>query len=298
MTSFDQSKRQPQLESVRFEKLEDSCIKYNFEHLKLLLQPRPQETHKGNNGHVLVVGGDLGFAGATMMAAEAALRSGTGLVSIATRKEHISCVTSYRPEIMCHGIEDAKTLENLIKKATTIIVGPGLGQSLWSHMMFNISLEANIPTVLDADGLNILAKSECRLSEHCVLTPHAGEAAKLIGCSVEDIQNNRIRAIHNLRNKYAKCIVLKGSGTLILDQNQETPVLCAYGNPGMSSGGTGDVLSGVIGGLLAQGFNTNTAAVLGVYIHSIAADIASQQGERGMIATDLMPNIRRLVNQM
>lgn len=277
-------------------RIENQVIKYTFDNLKTLLQPRQKISHKGSYGHVLIIGGDYGFVGAVMMSAEAALRTGAGLVTVATRTSHISCVASYRPEIMCHGIDNIETLKYLIKKATTIVLGPGLGESAWSNMLFDTAIDTDLPVVLDADGLNILAKTNVSLNGNFILTPHEGEAARLIGCSADDIQYNRISSIYKLKEKYKKSIILKGHGTLILNSDQEMPVLCECGNPGMSSGGTGDVLSGVIGGLLAQGFGVNTAAVLGVYIHSFAADKAAIHGERGMIATDLMPYIRGIVN--
>jgi len=283
--------------NIDFEKVAEGCIKYTFDNLKVILHPRSRLSHKGDNGHVVVVGGDYGFMGAAIMAAEAALRVGAGLVSIATRREHASYITSYRPEVMCHAVEEASTLQALLEKATTIILGPGLGQSAWAQMMFNIALKANLHTVLDADGLNILAKSGGVLSDHCILTPHPSEAARLLCCSSLEIQHDRLHAIHALRAKYGKCIVLKGSGSLILgEQDNKMTVLCEYGNPGMGSAGMGDVLSGVIGGLMAQGYSATTSAILGVYVHSFAADIAALEGERGMLATDLMPHIRHLVN--
>ena len=283
------------ISDIAFDQVSKNCIKYTFDDLQALFQPRSRLTHKGDNGHVVVIGGDYGFAGATTMAAEAALRVGAGLVSVATRKDHAAYITSACPEVMCHAAEDTSALHGLLKRATTVVLGPGLGQSAWAHMMLNAALDVNLPTVLDADGLNILAKSDRALSDQCILTPHSGEAARLIACSVTEIQNDRLGAIRTLRDKYKKCIVLKGAGTLILDEHVPA-VLCEYGNPGMSSGGMGDVLSGVIGGLLAQGFDTRTAAILGVYVHSFAADLASKDGERGMRVTDLMPYLRHLVN--
>jgi len=284
------------LPELAFSGLKGDCTTFTFDNLKALIHPRSRLSHKGDNGHVLIIGGDYGFAGAVIMAAEAALRTGAGLVSVATRKEHVSCAITYRPEIMCHAIEDADSVQYLLDKATVIVLGPGLGQSDWSQMMFNAVKKISKPIVLDADGLNLLAKNPQHIGNNYVLTPHPGEAARLLNCSTHEIQNDRLKAMRNISAAYGGCVALKGAGTLIAGVNGII-TLCEYGNPGMGSGGMGDVLSGVIGGLLAQGFDAELATILGVYVHSYAADIlAREEGERGILATDLIPCIRSLLN--
>lgn len=255
---------------------------------------RNRAAHKGDFGHVLVIGGDDGMGGAARLSAEAALRVGAGLVSVATRAEHVASVTGNRPEIMCHAVKNASDLSGLIQKATVIVLGPGLGQSDWSRELFAMALNAKQPKIVDADGLNLLSEHSFEYHDW-ILTPHLGEAARLLHCTVEDIQANRIKAVKKLSDQYGGIIVLKGANTLI-QAVDERPYICSAGNPGMASGGMGDVLSGVIGGLLAQYFSLLSAAKTGVLLHAMAGDLAAVNGERGLLASDLMPYLRQLVN--
>lgn len=259
------------------------------------LQPRPRSAHKGHFGHVLIIGGDLGYSGAPGMAAEAAARVGAGLVSLATRPGNAASITNLRPEIMAHGIEKPSDILPLINKANVIAIGPGLGQSEWSKMLFARVLETRHPLIVDADALNLLAADPVRQSRW-LLTPHPGEAARMLDIDTTRLQADRFTAIHTLQEKYGGVIVLKGSGSLIADQDGEVYV-CDGGNPGMATGGMGDVLTGVLAGLVAQGLTLSRAATLGVCLHARAGDeAAAEGGERGMLATDLMPWLRRLVN--
>lgn len=267
----------------------------DWEQIKLLLPQRRRDANKGDYGHVLVAGGDYGMGGAVRMAAEAALRVGAGLVSVATRPEHVPIVNSCRPEIMCHQINTPEDLDPLIARATVLVIGPGLGKREWSRNLFNKLLQTSLPKIIDADGLNLLAETSYH-SEEWILTPHPGEASRLLKCTVAEIQEDRPAAATRLQKQYGGVIVLKGAGTLIQGSEPE-PTLCAAGNPGMASGGMGDVLSGVIGGLVAQKLPLLAAAQSGVLIHSLAADMAaSNGGERGLLACDLLPYLRSLVN--
>jgi ADP-dependent NAD(P)H-hydrate dehydratase / NAD(P)H-hydrate epimerase len=267
----------------------------DWEQIKLLLPKRRHDSSKGDYGHVLVVGGDYGMGGAVRMAAEAAMRVGAGLVSVATRPEHVPVVTTCRPEIMCHQISTPADLDVLIARATVLVIGPGLGKREWSRGLFNKLLTAPQPKIVDADGLNLLAETPAHHDEW-ILTPHPGEASRLLKCDIVQIQEDREAAAKNLQIQYGGVIVLKGSGTLVQSAHAE-PVQCAAGNPGMASGGMGDVLSGVIGGLVAQKLSLNDAARAGVLIHSLAADkAATHGGERGLLACDLLPFLRTLVN--
>lgn len=260
------------------------------------LKPRSRIAHKGNFGHVLVVGGDYGMGGAVRMAAEAAARVGAGLISVATRSEHVSMINIARPEIMTHGVEELKQLDPLLQKASVIVFGPGLGTSDWSNMLFDSILATQKPLVIDADALNILALNQ-QTRDNWVLTPHPGEAARLLNTTTRAIQANRLSAIHKLQQKFGGICVLKGSGTLVAAAGEVAHV-CDAGNPGMASGGMGDILSGIVGGLLAQGIGLFNSAKLGVLSHAIAGDIiAAEQGERGMLALDLLPAVRRVLNQ-
>ncbi|MHB1221013.1 MAG: NAD(P)H-hydrate dehydratase [Gammaproteobacteria bacterium] len=258
------------------------------------LKPRTKDWHKGMSGHVLVIGGDEGYSGAARMAAEAALRVGAGLVTVATHPSHAAVLNITCPEIMCRGIHEAHELDDLLEKASMIILGPGLGQSDWSKMIWERSLQAVQPKVVDADALNLLAGTGLT-NDNWVLTPHPGEAGRLLNMSSAEIQQDRLKAIKAIQLQYGGVCVLKGAGSLILAANT-LPALCEKGNPGMASAGMGDVLSGVIGGLIAQGIPLGDAAKIGVYIHALAGDYAAKEGERGMVAMDLMPFLHHLVN--
>jgi len=257
------------------------------------LPTRPRDSHKGDFGHALLIGGDYGLAGAIAMAAEAAGRVGAGLVSVATRPEHALLMPLARPELMTLGVNEVSALKPLLKKATVLAIGPGLGQSDWGRALLSRALEAQLPLIVDADALNLLA-SEPAYSDRWVMTPHPGEAARLLGTNSEEIQQDRFAAAKALQQKYGGVLVLKGSGTIIADAAGLS--VCTAGNPGMASGGMGDVLTGVIAGLIAQGLSIKAAASLAVNLHAQAADAAAEDGERGMLASDLMPHLRRLLN--
>jgi NAD(P)H-hydrate epimerase len=262
--------------------------------VKTGLPRRNRCAHKGDCGHVLVVGGELGYSGAARLAGEAALRVGAGLVSIATRVGHSGLVNLGRPELMSHGVETAEQLVTLLAKVDIIVVGPGLGQSDWAKALFNVAISSGKPMIVDADGLNLLAASPTAKPDW-ILTPHPGEAARLLNCSNADIQQDRFAAAVSLQASYGGVAVLKGAGTLIA--SEQRLAVSNTGNPGMASGGMGDVLSGVIAGLLAQGLTLQDAAQQGVYIQGMAADLAAEKnGERGLLASDLMPYLRQLVN--
>lgn len=284
-----------QFPSELFSYVEPVAEKIQLNSFANYLKPRSRDWHKGLSGHVLVVGGDLGFSGAARMAAEAALRVGAGLVSVATRVENAATMNITCPEIMCHAVTSIKDLEPLVAKADVIVLGPGLGQSAWSKMCWDYSCSQELPLLIDADGLNFLARTN-KTNENWVLTPHPGEAARLIDRTAQLVQEDRLAAIHAINKRYGGVCVLKGAGTLVLGMHA-VPALCDKGNPGMASAGMGDVLSGVIGGLIGQGIPLGDAAKLGVCLHAMAGDLAAKDGERGMIATDLMPYLRRLVNQ-
>lgn len=258
------------------------------------LPKRLRSTHKGHYGHLLLIGGNLGFSGAIRLAAEAALRSGAGLVSVATRHEHAGLLNIGRPELMSHGIESPEQLQALLAKANALVVGPGLGTDEWAQSLFELAMASDLPCVIDADALNLLANSPTKHG-NCLLTPHPGEAARLLDTSNQAICTDRYAAVRQLQQRFNAVSVLKGAGTLIADG--ETIWVNTTGNPGMASGGMGDVLAGVCGALLAQGLPLGEAAKLAVHIHGKAADLAAaESGERGLLASDLFPFIRRLLN--
>jgi NAD(P)H-hydrate epimerase len=245
----------------------------------------------------LCIGGNKGMAGAIRMAGEAALRTGAGLLKVFCHPNSELAVSSGRPELMLI----TQALEQQLKWATCMAVGPGLGQDEWSQALFT-TLARHLqthprPVVIDADGLNILAGSPQKMKNlpDLVITPHSGEAARLLQCSIVDIEHDRYGAAIELANKYQACCILKGAGTIVSDGSQS--FVCTDGNPGMASGGMGDVLTGIVAALLAQRMPALQAAVYGVCLHSAAADkLAAQYGQRGMLATDLFETLRSLVN--
>lgn len=262
------------------------------------LPRRRRDGHKGRYGHVLVIGGDEGFAGAVVMAAQAAARCGAGLTSVATRAANVPVVLSRQPEIMAHAVESVADLAPLLERASVLVIGPGLGQGPWGQSMLRAALESGLPRVLDADALNLLAQGDWRRSDvPQVMTPHPGEAGRLLGAAAAAVNQDRFAAVAALQQQYGGTVLLKGAGTLIASGAVAPLALVRAGNPGMASGGMGDVLSGVIGALLAQHQDAHDAAVVGALAHAVAADhCAAREGERGLLATDLLPDLRRLLN--
>ena len=274
-----------------------SAQRVDLKALRHWLAPRAATAHKGHFGHVMVVGGDLGMAGAAMMSSQAAGRVGAGLVSCATRPEHIAALLAHSPEVMAHGVVSGQEVEPLLERASVLVVGPGLGRQSWGEQLLQKACQLSLPMVLDADALNLLSEgrvvTEAQRS-HWILTPHPGEAARLLGCSTAEINADRFAAATALQQRYGGVVILKGCGTVIASDAGVR--VSGYGNPGMASGGMGDVLSGILGGLLAQGIPAAAAAALGVALHGRAADLAASSGQRGLLATDLIPYLRPLVN--
>lgn len=261
-----------------------------------LVPERQADAHKGQFGHVMVIGGELGYGGAAILAAESAALSGAGLVSLATRSEHVSAALVRRPELMVIGVPSGQELEPYLEHPTVLVVGPGLGRTPWSEQLLQQAFNSGLPLVLDADALNILAQRRIPLPGHCrwVLTPHPGEAARLLECSTQDVQENRIDAVQELHSRFGGVVVLKGAGTLIFDGVQLS--VAKVGNPGLATGGTGDVLSGLIGSLIAQGLELVDAARLAVCLHGNAADLAVEEtGMAGLQASELIPYVRELL---
>jgi NAD(P)H-hydrate epimerase len=241
-----------------------------------------------------VVGGDIGFAGAIRMAAEAALRAGAGMVRVLTHKQHLGPLLTARPELMVQELNE-KSLAEGLEWADVVVLGPGLGQRSWGKNAFKQVTESQKTALFDADALNLLAITPQK-RQNRVLTPHPGEASRLLGCSVKEIESDRLLAARKLSERYGGVVVLKGAGSLI-SQDGGPLALTDVGNAGMATGGMGDVLSGIIGGLLAQKLSLYTATCAGTVVHGAAADrLAVSQGTRGMLATDLLTVIAPLVN--
>ena len=282
-----------QVPSKVYQSVTAACHSIDLDEFHALLGERNADAHKGDFGHVLIIGGNQGMAGSVMLAAEAAARSGSGLVSVATIPAHANMAVHTCREIMVHGVEDISGLKPLLERATVVAIGPGLGQDQWAKNIFSHILELDLPLVIDADALNLLAQDPMRKTSW-ILTPHPGEAARLLHTTTRDAQHQRLASVQTLQQQYQGVCVLKGSGTLVACENEVS--LCTAGNPGMASAGMGDVLTGIISALLAQGFASYNAARFGVQLHAQSADIVAQDGMRGMLASELFTPLRRLVN--
>lgn len=277
-----------------------SCCRAEWRELAKLLPQRKRVAHKGDFGRVLVVGGDHGMAGAALMAAEAVCRVGAGLVYAATRPDHVPAFVAHRPEVMVRGVELAQDIDAMLENADVIVIGPGLGREVWGQQLFQNVMQGNKPVVVDADGLNMLANQNVKPRDNWVLTPHPGEAARLLKCSVDAVERNRFQAVIEIQKQYGGTVILKGAGTLIATVNAENNVvvwLANTGNPGMASGGMGDVLSGILGGLLAQhAIDPAVVAPVAVVLHGEAANVGrSIVGEYSLLASDVLHALPELL---
>lgn len=281
--------------AAAFEGQPASALGYRQSALGRWLAPRRPDAHKGDHGRVLCIGGDHGFGGAIRLCAEAALRCGSGLVSVATRPAHVAAVLAARPELMVRGIDDQDELAQVLRTASVLALGPGLGRGDWAQGLWRTALASGTPCVLDADGLNLLSAGGHALPARTVMTPHPGEAARLLECTVSEVERDRFGAARTLAVRFGAVVVLKGPGSVVAVEGQPCAVIDA-GNPGMAVAGMGDVLTGVIAGLLAQGLDPWEAAVCGTLLHACAGDQAARDGQRGLLALDLMPQLRHLAN--
>lgn len=287
-----------ELADEAFADIAPAALAHRADCLHAFFPLRPRDGHKGANGHVLCIGGERGSGGAILLAAQAALRSGAGLVSVGTRAEHVSALLARCPEAMTHAAEDGASLARLIERADVLAIGPGLGQCEWGQALLRAVLASDKPRVLDADALNLLAGAELDLREDDIITPHPGEAARLLGASSAEVQQDRFAAAAALQANLGCVVVLKGAGSIV-QAAEGAPGVIAAGNPGMGTGGMGDLLTGVIAALRAQGFNAADAGVAGALLHAAAGDAAAREdGERGLLPSDLLPRLRRLANPM
>ncbi|EKS7423473.1 MULTISPECIES: bifunctional ADP-dependent NAD(P)H-hydrate dehydratase/NAD(P)H-hydrate epimerase [Enterobacter] len=257
------------------------------------LPPRRPTSHKGDHGRLVIIGGDHGTAGAIRMTGEAALRCGAGLVRVLTRIENSAPIITARPELMVHELTP-QSLEESLEWADVVVIGPGLGQQAWGKQALQKVENFRKPMLWDADALNLLAINPDKRHNR-ILTPHPGEAARLLNCSVAEIESDRLLSARRLVKRYGGVAVLKGAGTVVA--SDEALGIVDAGNAGMASGGMGDVLSGIIGALLGQKLPLYDAACAGCVAHGVAADkLAARYGTRGMLATDLFCTLRRVVN--
>ena len=290
------------LPSGVYKRQDEQARLLDWQYLKRQLKARNASSHKHQLGHVFILGGDKGMPGAIRMAAEAALRSGAGLVTVVSHKEHTGVLLAGRPELMLSDSDNGHVSSELLSNASSIVIGPGLTDSLWSQNLLSSALECSAAKVIDAGALRLLSVEDGPRNDW-VLTPHAGEAAALLtdhegekeSLNASAVQESRFTSVEMLQLKYGGHIVLKGAGSLLLSPD-ELIQLCPYGNPGMASAGMGDVLSGLVGSLIAQGYELSLASNLAVCIHSMAGDMAAADGQTGLLASDLFPYIRQLMN--
>jgi hydroxyethylthiazole kinase-like uncharacterized protein yjeF len=263
------------------------------------LKPRPKDSNKGMFGTVTVIGGANGMVGAALLAGRAALKLGAGCVHIGMLADNAPVVDLLQPELMLHSATEAlkSTMPDVI------VIGCGLGQSLAAQKLLYDALLLDVPLVLDADALNLIAlRPDLRSMLHtrkapAVFTPHPGEAARLLDCKTEDIQADRAGAALSLAKKLNGSVVLKGAGSLCVTRDGKLH-LNQTGNPGMSSAGMGDVLSGMIAAFIVQGLSADEALLLAVYLHGAAGDeLAKQQATLGMSATEVTEWARWLLNR-
>ena len=268
--------------------------RYDASALTRWLKPRKPTSHKGNHGRLLVIGGDAGPAGAVRMTAEAALRTGSGLVRVLTHKDNIIPILTARPEVMVDELSDER-LKEALEWADVIAVGPGLGQREWGKQALKTVAGSEKPMLWDADALNLLAIS-AEKRQNRIITPHPGEAARLLNIETSEIESDRLHAAQRLAQQYGGVVVLKGAGTIIASEQGEM-AFADVGNAGMASGGMGDLLSGIIASLMGQQLPLFGAACAGCVAHGAAADaVAAQRGTRGMLATDLLDLLWQFVN--
>ncbi|CBG89947.1 bifunctional ADP-dependent NAD(P)H-hydrate dehydratase/NAD(P)H-hydrate epimerase [Citrobacter rodentium] len=268
--------------------------RFDASQLARWLRPRRPTSHKGDHGRLVIIGGDYGTAGAIRMTSEAALRTGAGLVRVLTRRENIAPLLTARPELMVHELTP-QSLEESLQWADVVAIGPGLGQAEWGKKALQKVENFRKPMLWDADALNLLAINPDKRHNR-VITPHPGEAARLLGCSVAEIENNRLHSAQRLVQRYGGVVVLKGAGTVVAAEPNVLGII-DVGNAGMASGGMGDVLSGIISALLGQKLSPYDAACAGCVAHGAAADVlAARVGMRGMLATDLFSTLQRIVN--
>jgi hydroxyethylthiazole kinase-like uncharacterized protein yjeF len=217
------------------------------------------------------------------------------LVTVAVAPENVPAIAAGRPELICLPLTGPAVLAEALERATVVAIGPGLGQSPWARAALAQALACGKPLVADADALNLIAAGPAEPCDHWILTPHPGEAGRLLGIPTGEVQRDRLGALTRLVERYHGIAVLKGAGTLVGAAGR-IPGICTHGNPGMASAGMGDVLTGAIAGVLAQCHDPWQAARVGVLAHALAGDAAARHGERGLIAGDVACELRPCVN--
>ncbi len=282
------------------------CLMIEAMDLAALLPERIEDSHKGTYGSVLVIAGSVNMCGASFFAAKAAYLSGAGLVRIYAPRQNRIILQELLPEAMLvtydpehYGRSDLRILREELKKADVCVAGCGLGQGKTAKKILStVCREAEVPLVLDADALNLMAedpKLSGMISVPAILTPHMGEMSRLSGMKVEDLKKSRLKTASEYASKEHKILVMKDARTVIATPEGKL-YINVTGNNGMSTGGSGDVLSGLIGGLLAQGITPEEAAICGVLLHGLSGDHAAlRKGVRSMIATDILDSVSEIL---
>ncbi len=262
--------------------------------VKAALSPRPRNSHKGDFGHVVVLGGTAGMPGAALLAGEAALRAGAGKVTVATHPLHAAMLVTAVPELMVTGVESTVDVETLLERADVLAFGPGIADDDWSRVAYRAASAATLPQVWDAGALTLLAERPNAV-ERRIITPHPGEAARLLGWSTARVQAERLEALEALVAIAGGVAVLKGACSLVGSIGAAARVV-TRGNPGMATAGMGDVLTGVIAAMLGQGLSLPDAAAIGAEVHAHAGDLAAGDEPRGLVATDVLTALKACVN--
>ena len=272
-------------------------MRMSYKDIKPQLPVRLPSFNKGDNGKVLIIAGASGFGGAAILCGTGALRSGAGLVKVALEKDNYQALLSVRPELMTVDLNSAEALQKAIDWADVIAVGPGLGvNERTQRILDTIDDVIDKYVVYDADALNVLSKYEEKFyNENRVITPHPGEAARLLGCTVEAINADRLGSCYKLWQKFGGVVLLKGAGTIVCDGNRLS--IINEGSPALATGGSGDLLTGIIASLIAQGLGLEMGVIVGACIHARAGAICGQkEGVIGTLPLDVSKYIRELVN--
>lgn len=275
------------------------ALNFNFESLGIRLPQRNNNAHKGSHGKVLVIAGSEGMGGAGILASEASLYCGSGLVTLFTHKSNVEASLVRNPEIMALGIQDRiESPDNI----DVFLLGPGFTNDKWSEIAYEClsTNTENAYLILDAGALYFLSEpKKISVSKGAILTPHPGEAAKLLNTTIENIQANRESSAQKIAIKYdAEAVILKGHNTVVYMKNTDKTFLCEDGGPELASAGTGDVLAGILSALLAQGLSIMDACLLAVAVHSKAGiNFKEEVGEIGLNASALIMLSRKMLNQ-
>ena len=279
---------------------------FTFQELKNLLPNRAKDSHKGNFGKVLICAGSPGMGGAGILASEASLFCGSGLVTLVTDTSNVSPSLLRNPEVMAIGVDmvEGVDIDLKIKDHSVILYGPGIANTAFAKAILGKILKSanNSKIILDAGALHIAASSKSLIKKSnktILMTPHPGEAAILLNISIEEVQRDRLSAAKQIADTYgASIVILKGMGTVVFDSKNNKSFISSCGGPELASGGTGDVLAGVLTALLAQGLDIRNASLIAVAVHSEAGlKFKEEIGEIGLNASSLIPIIRQLLNQ-